>query len=117
MPHHYSCAVGFQRFEFEAAISISSASAAQIYAGEPLGEALYDLVATNTALVSHELSTASGLQRTDVFRLTDGRLVAVTSRAPKLGHEFSIETLRVTSSATSKLTKRLPTVDYVEFRK
>lgn len=99
-----------------AALTLSTATAAEVYSGEPLGEALHDLSGTAT-LVAHELSSASALLRTDVFRLADGRLVAVTSRAKKLGEPYTIEALRVTTSATSELTKRLPTVSAVKLPK
>ena len=98
------------------AFSLSAASAGDVYSGEPLGEALFDL-ARSAVIVSHELSSASPLIRTDVFRLTDGRLVAVTSRASKLGQTYTIETLRITRSATDKLTKRLPTMGSVTISK
>jgi hypothetical protein len=96
-----------------ATLALSTASAAEVYSGEPLGEALYDLAGAAT-LIAHELSSGSALLRTDVFRLADGRLVAVTSRANKVGQPYSIEALRVTTSATSKLTRRLPTVAAVK---
>ena len=83
--------------------------AAEIYSGEPLGEALYDLD-KSAVLVSHEMVSATPLVRCDVFRLRDARLVAITSRAHKLGEPYTIETLRITSSADQKLSKTLPTV-------
>ena len=98
------------------AFSFSAVSAGEVYSGEPLGEALFDL-ARSAVIVSHELSSASPLMRTDVFRLSDGRLIAVTSRARKLGQPYTIETLRVTPSATDKLTKRLPTMGSVRISK
>jgi hypothetical protein len=98
------------------ALTFSAASAQEVYSGEPLGEAIHDLARIAT-LVAHELSSGSSLTRTDVFRLVDGRLLAVTSRAKKLGEPFSIEALRVTSSATSKLSKKLPTVSEVKLPK
>ena len=96
------------------AVLTLSVASADVYSGEPLDEALHDLVSSGL-LVSHELSSASGLLRTDVFRLKDGRLVAVTSRAKKFGELYTVETLRVTPSSTAKLTKRLPTVELVKF--
>jgi hypothetical protein len=96
-----------------AAIAALPASAVEIYSGEPLGEALHDLAGVAT-LIAHPLSSASPLLRTDVFRLADGRLVAVSSRAGKLGEPFSIEGLRVTPSAKSQLTRRLPTVSAIQ---
>lgn len=92
-----------------AALLLSTASATEIYSGEPLNEALHDLEKAATR-VSHALSSASPTFRTDVFRLADGRLVAVSSRATKPGQPYSVETLRVTASATSTLTKRLPKI-------
>jgi len=79
------------------ALSFSTASAAEVYSGEPLGEALYDL-AGSAILIADKFSSASALVRTDVFRMSDGRLLLVTSRANKLGEPFSIEALRVTAS-------------------
>lgn len=96
--------------------SVSAVSAAEVYSGEPLTEALHDLAGTAT-LVAHELSSATALRRTDVFCLADGRLIAVTSRANKLGEPYSIEAIRVTPSATSKLTRGLPSVSTVELPK
>lgn len=90
-----------------------SASAAQIYSGEPLGEALYDL-SKQAVLISHEKVSATPLVRFDVFRLRDGRLLAVTSGAQKLGEPYSIQTFRVTSSAKEKLSEALPTVQIVD---
>jgi hypothetical protein len=90
-----------------------SASAAQVYSGEPLGEALYDL-SKHAVLISHEKVSATPLVRCDVFRLRDGRLLAVTSRAQKVGEPYSIQTLRITSSAKEKLSEALPTVQTVE---
>jgi hypothetical protein len=90
------------------ALALSPASAAEVYSGEPLDEALFDLACAATR-VSHELASASPLVRTVVFRLHDGRLLAVTARAKKRGQPFTVETLRVTPSAEAKLTNRLPT--------
>ena len=91
------------------ALASVSASAAQVYSGEPLGEALSDL-SSRAVLISHELVSATPLARCDVFRLRDGRLLAVTSRAQKLGEPFSIRTLRITSSTREKLSETRPAV-------
>lgn len=91
----------------------TSALAAQIYSGEPLGEALYDL-SKHAVLISHERVSATPLIRCDVFRLRDGRLLAITSRAHKLGEPYSIETLRITSSAKEGLSETLPPVQSVD---
>ncbi len=95
------------------AIASVSASAAQVYSGEPLGEALHDL-SRNAVLISHEMVSATPLARCDVFRLRDGRLLAITSRASKLGQPYSIQILRITSSAKQKLSEVLPSVASVE---
>jgi hypothetical protein len=95
------------------AIAGVSASAAQVYSGEPLGEALHDL-SRNAVLISHERVSATPLARCDVFRLRDGRLLSITSRASKLGEPYSIHTLRVTSSAKEKLSEMLPPVQTVD---
>lgn len=97
-------------------LGIAAAGADEIYSGEPFAEALHDLNRC-ADLVAHELSSASARVRTDVFRLRDGRLIAVTSRAKKLGEVFTVETLRVTSAAQSALTKRLPSVSSVPLPK
>lgn len=114
-----ACVMSLKRFAAAglglATLSVS-VSAADVYSGEPLTEALHDLAGTAT-LVAHEFSSATALRRTDVFRLADGRLIAVTSRANKLGEPYSIEAIRVTPSATSKLTRGLPSVSTVELPK
>jgi hypothetical protein len=99
-----------------ALLGLTAVSAAEIYSGEPLGEALFDLSRVAVP-VSHELASASGLRRTDVFRLNDGRLIAMTSRANKVGETFSIEALRITPSANAPLTNKLPTVSSVQLSK
>ncbi len=89
-------------------------TASGMYSGEPYGEALYDLVNSGALLVAHELSTASETARTDVFRLSDGRHVAITSRAAKSGAVFGIVNFRITSNAQDKLTRNTPKVDVVD---
>ena len=102
-----------------AALTFSAAamfrSTVQIYAGRDLDETLSD-VREDLKLVSHELSSATPLLRTDVFRLPDGRLLAITSRAAKLGQPYTIKTLRITPTAGSKLTNRLPPRSFIEIR-
>ena len=90
-----------------------SAFAAQVYSGEPFGEALYDL-SKCAVLISHERVSATPLVRCDVFRLRDGRLLAITSRAQKIGEPYSIQTLRITSSAKERLSETLPPVQTVD---
>lgn len=98
---------------FTLTIATLSASAAQIYSGEPLGEALYDL-SKHAVLTAHESVSATPLVRCDVFRLRDGRLLQIISRAQKLGEPYSIQKLRITSSAKEKLSEALPTVQTVD---
>ncbi|MES2598485.1 MAG: hypothetical protein V4662_24330 [Verrucomicrobiota bacterium] len=93
-------------------LSISRAAAGEVYSGEPLAEALHDLEKVASP-VSHELSSTTTLVRTDVFRLVDGRLLAIMSKSRKLGEPFGIETLRVTSLTDSNLTKKLPPVESI----
>lgn len=90
-----------------------SASGARVYSGEPLGEALYDL-SKHAVLISHERVFATPLVRCDVSHLRDGRLLSITSRAHKLGEPYSIQTLRITSSAKEKLLETLPSVQSVD---
>jgi hypothetical protein len=85
----------------------ASLFASEVYSGEPLGEALHDL-SQNAVLIAHDKMAATPLTRSDVFRLRDGRLLAITSRARKLGEPYTIETLRVTSSAQPKLLENTP---------
>lgn len=86
--------------------------AAEIYSGEPLAEALVELVA-HGVLVAHPITKATELQRTDVFRLMDGRLVAVTSKAQKTNAPYTIEAIRVATGAPDKLTLKVPTVQSI----
>jgi hypothetical protein len=87
---------------------------AELYAGEPLGEALFDL-SRNAVLIAHDLSSGSPLNRTDVFKLSDGRLVALTSTADGIGQPFRVREIRVSSAGNFVLTKKDPTVNKVEF--
>lgn len=85
------------------------AAANEIYVGEPLAEALYDL-AKDSVLVAHPLSGGTQLRRTDVFRLRDGRYVAITSRAQKTNEPFALETIQVAATDPDILTIKTPTV-------
>lgn len=87
---------------------------AEIYAGEPLGEAIFDLSSTAVP-IGHALNAGSALTRTEVFKLRDGRLLALISIADSLGQPFSIKELKISSSAESPLTKESPSVSKVEF--
>lgn len=109
----HSTAMKFLLVACTLAMSSVSASATTIYSGEPLAEALYDL-SRHAVLISHEKVSATPLVRCDVFRLRDGRLLAVTSRARKLGEPYSIQILRITSSAKQKLSETLPPVASVD---
>lgn len=84
-------------------------SAAEIYSGESLGEALHDLAGQATQ-VSREVATAPPHLRSDIFRLSDGRLLAITSRCRRPGEPYTIVTLRVTPSSAAKLTRKLPPI-------
>lgn len=94
-------------------LATATASAAQIYSGEPLGEALYDL-SKHAVLISHKRVSATPLSRCDVFRFRDGRLLEITSRADKLGEPYSIQTLRITSSAKERLSETLRPVQSID---
>lgn len=87
-------------------------SASDIYVGEPLSEAIYDL--SGAVLVANERVSASPLVRRDVFRFRDGRLLEITSRASKIGVPYSIEMLRITPSAKDSLSKKVPSVGSVK---
>lgn len=84
-----------------------------VYSGEPLAEALYDL-AKHAEQLSSETSSTRPFTRKDVFRLADGRLLAVTSLSRTHDGPFTIETLRVTTSKNARLSERLPKLGSVE---
>ena len=88
-----------------------------MYSGEPLSEALWDLGKAGAILVGHELSSGTPLARTDVFRLRDGRLAAVTSRSANPGEPYTITGLRVSPDPTTVLTRRLPMVSSIPLPK
>lgn len=91
-------------------LSLPSASAADVYTGEPLGEALRDLAKT-AMLVSQEFAHGStALRRTDVFRFPDGRLFTVTSQTLKAGQPFTITKLQVTPAAAAGQNPKSATV-------
>gem|GEM_PF-3487210 len=93
------------------------AAQGDVYSGKPLNEALYDLARSNCFRIAHVFVSASPLERTDVFHLPDGRLLAITSRSRKLGKAYTIEVLRITPSAKEPLTKRLPPMSGVDLSK
>jgi hypothetical protein len=98
-------------------LSLPTASAADIYTGEPLGEALNDLARTSM-LVSQEFSPGStALRRTDVFRFPDGRLLTVTSQTPKAGQPFTVTKLQVTPAAAAGQNPKPATVESFELPK
>jgi len=86
---------------------------AQIFIGEPLGEALFDL-SRDSVLVADSLSGGSPLKRTDVFKLRDGRLLAITSISERKGQPFSIIDLKATASAQTPLNSETPSTAKVE---
>lgn len=81
--------------------------------GEPLGEALFDL-SREAVLIGDTMSGGSSLKRTDVFKLCDGRLLAITSVAERKGEPFSIIDLKVTSSAQAPLKVDTPSTTKVD---
>lgn len=87
----------------------SPSSASEIYTGEPLAEALFDLV-ISSVIVAHPLSSGAELRRTDVFLMRDGRYVAITSTAQKTNEPFTIRVLQVGGTTSESLTKQTPSV-------
>lgn len=90
----------------------SPSSAAEIYVGEPFGEAIFDLV-TSSLIVAHPLSRRTELQRTDVFLMSDGRYVAVTSMAKKTEEQFTVRAIQVGGVSPASLTKQTPSVQSI----
>ncbi|QIF02070.1 hypothetical protein [Roseimicrobium sp. ORNL1] len=90
------------------------AMAAEVYTGEPLSEALYDL-SGSTVMIAHELTTASPLKRVDVFKFTDHRLLAITSQAAKIGEPYSIKEIQV-SDPKVRLTKDTAKISSLNFK-
>ena len=70
----------------------------QIYCGEPFGEALHDIVLFGAMPISHQLSQASSTERTDAFRLTDGRILVISSVSGRLGEPYSINKILLGNS-------------------
>lgn len=91
----------------------STCLSAQVFVGEPLGEALFDL-SRDAVLIGDTMSGGSSLKRTDVFKLRDGRLLAITSVAERKGEPFSIIDLKVTSSAQAPLKVDTPSTTKVD---
>jgi hypothetical protein len=100
---------------FALLVTISSARSAEIYSGEPLGEALYDLSSV-CVLIAHELATSTPLARTDVFKLPDGRLLALMSKSAKAGEPYSIESIRITSDSKTALTLKTAKVSSLDLQ-
>lgn len=91
----------------------STCLASQVFVGEPFGEALFDL-SRDAVLVADTAAGGSFLKRTDVFKLRDGRLLAITSVAKGKGEPFSIIDLKVTPSAQAPLKADTPSTTKVE---
>ncbi len=88
---------------------VSPANASEVYTGEPFAEALFDLV-VNSVIVAHPLSGGTELQRTDVFRMRDGRHVAITSTAQKTNEPFTVRAIQVGNAKPESITKQTPSV-------
>lgn len=86
---------------------------AQVFVGEPLGEALFDL-SRDAVPVADSLSGGSPLKRTDVFKLRDGRLLAITSMSARKGEPFSIIDLKVTATTRSPLKADTPSTSKID---
>jgi len=71
----------------------------EVYRGEPYAEALHDIVLSGAIAISHQLVQASPMERTDVFKLRDGRILVLFSTSEKLGEPYSIKKLSVAPSA------------------
>ncbi len=78
--------------------------AVDVYVGMPLSEALYNL--SGAIIISHELSNGTASERTDVFKLRDSRLLALTSTSKKIGSTFTISEIRITDAHHRELTKK-----------
>lgn len=70
---------------------------AQIYRGEPFAEALYDIVLNGGIAISHPLAQAAQLERTDVFRLRDAKILVIYSTSDHLGEPFSVKRISLGS--------------------
>ena len=70
----------------------------QIYTGEPFAEALHDIVLSGAIAISHPLSQASSMERTDVFKLRDGRILVISSTSEQLGEPYSIKRILLGAS-------------------
>jgi hypothetical protein len=90
-------------------LNTASAAEVELYNGEPFGEALHDLVVSGAIPVSHSSVKASPLERIDAFKLRDGRILILHSKALKIGEPYSIKTIAVTRSPDDgKLQKSSP---------
>jgi hypothetical protein len=69
----------------------------QIYRGEPFAEALHDIVLNGAVAISHPLAQAALLERTDVFRLRDAKILVICSTSDRLGEPFSVKRISLGS--------------------
>jgi hypothetical protein len=70
----------------------------EIYVGEPFGEAIYDIVLSGSNPISHPRAQASSMERTDVFKLRDGRILVVISASLRLSEGYGIQKILVGSA-------------------
>lgn len=73
----------------------SAAPELQVYLGEPFAEALHDVVLGGGIAISHPLVRSSPLERSDAFRLRDGRILVLASISDKMGEPYSIKGIAV----------------------
>jgi len=78
-------------FAFVALTLSATARPIEIYEGEPFAEALSDMVASGAIAISHRLAHASPLERSDVFKLRDGKLLVVLSVSTEMGEPYTVK--------------------------
>jgi hypothetical protein len=81
----------------------AKAAEPEVYQGEPLGEALWDVMRGGGVLISHPKALASPMERTDVFRFRDGRILVIVSVSEKQGEPFTVKSLFTGAGDGSKL--------------
>lgn len=74
----------------------------ELYVGEPLGEACYDLLKSGATIIATPILSKNTLVKFDSFVLMDGKIVFLESKTTELGQKFTISRIGIFSKIDIK---------------
>jgi hypothetical protein len=84
----------------------------QLYVGEPLGEAIFDLINSGCVMIASPLSSSKILTRSEVYSLKGDQMLLIESKASKYGDRFTIT--RIGTFASDEIDRI--TISKVDFK-